>query len=43
MNQNVVLALLWLIFATSLIGGFAFFLGWLDDRAERRKARHAAE
>ena len=43
MTQNVIPALLWLAFATGLIAGFAFLLGWLDDRAERRKARHAAE
>jgi TRAP-type mannitol/chloroaromatic compound transport system permease small subunit len=43
MSGNAILALLWLVFATGLIAGFAFFLGWLDDRAERRKAHHAAE
>jgi hypothetical protein len=43
MSQNEILALLWLVFATGLIGGFAFLLGWFEDRAERRKARHAAE
>jgi hypothetical protein len=42
-NEIVALALGWLVFATGLIAGFAFFLGWLEDRAERRKARHAAE
>jgi len=43
MSQNEILALLWLVFATGLIAGFALFVGWLEDRAERRKARHAAE
>ena len=43
MSQNEIFALLWLVFATSLIAAFAFSLGWLEDRTERRKARHAAE
>lgn len=43
MSQNEVLALLWLVFATGLIAGFAFFIGWLDDRAESRRVHHAAE
>ena len=42
-NETLALALGWLVFATSLIGGFAFFVGWLEDRAERRKLGHAAE
>jgi hypothetical protein len=42
-NEIVALGLGWLVFATGLIAGFAFFLGWLEDRAEKRKARHAAE
>lgn len=43
MSQNEILALAWLVFAGGLIGGFAYLLGWLDDRAERRRAHHAAE
>lgn len=43
MSENAILALLWLAFATGLIAAFGVFLGWVDDRAERRKARHAAE
>ena len=43
MSENAILALLWLVFATGLIAGFALFLGWLDDRALRRKAHRAAE
>ncbi|MGH6727088.1 MAG: hypothetical protein ACREB8_11160 [Pseudolabrys sp.] len=43
MSQNAILALLWLAFATGLIAGFGLFLGWLDDRAQRHRAHHAAE
>jgi hypothetical protein len=30
-------------FSFCLIVGFGYFVGWLDDRAERRKAHRAAE
>ena len=43
MSENEILALLWLVFATGLIAGFALFVGWLGDRAERRREHHAAE
>lgn len=43
MSQNVILALGWLPFSGALIGGFACLIGWVDDRAERRRAHHAAE
>ena len=43
MSENEILALLWLVFATGLIAGFALFVGWLSDRAERRREHHAAE
>ncbi len=43
MSGNEIFALAWLIIASALIAGFAFFLGWLDDRAEKRRVHHAAE
>ncbi|MDP1604989.1 MAG: hypothetical protein Q8M03_17200 [Legionella sp.] len=43
MSQNVLLAIAWLAFSGVLIGGFAYLIGRFDDRAERRKAHHAAE
>ena len=43
MNENAILALLWLVFATGLIAGFILFVGWLSDRALRRRTHHAAE
>ncbi|HEX3948228.1 MAG TPA: hypothetical protein VHW95_00090 [Steroidobacteraceae bacterium] len=42
-NEVVALALGWLVFSTGLIAAFALAVGWLEDRAERRKAHHAAE
>lgn len=38
-----VVALVWIPVAVAIVIGFAFFLGWLEDRAEMRKARHATE
>jgi nitrate reductase NapE component len=43
MNTFAFLAIAWIPVAVAIVIGFAFFLGWLDDRAERRKAHHAAE
>jgi hypothetical protein len=43
MSQNEILALLWLVFSAGMIAGFAMLIGRFEDRAERRKARHAAE
>lgn len=43
MSQNVILALAWLAFSAGLIAGFVMLLGRIGDRAERRKAHHAAE
>jgi len=43
MSAFQILALAWVPVAVATIVGFAFFFGWLDDRAERRKARPAAE
>ena len=43
MSENEIFALAWLVVASALIAGFGFFFGWLDDRAEKRSARHAAE
>ncbi len=43
MSTFAILAIAWIPAAVAIIIGFAFFLGWLDDRAEARKARHAAE
>ena len=43
MSTFAILAIAWIPVAVAIIIGFAFFLGWLDDRAEARKARHAAE
>jgi hypothetical protein len=43
MSTFAVLAIAWIPVAVSIVIGFGFFLGWLDDRAEKRSARHAAE
>jgi len=43
MSENEIFALAWLVIASALIAGVGFFLGWLDDRAEKRRAHHAAE
>lgn len=43
MNTFAIVAIAWIPVAVAIVIGFGFFLGWLDDRAERRKARHAAE
>jgi hypothetical protein len=43
MSTFAILAIGWIPIAIAIVIGFAFFLGWLEDRAERRKAHHAAE
>jgi hypothetical protein len=43
MSWFEIFALAWPAVVAALVIGFAFFLGWLDDRAERRKAHRAAE
>jgi len=43
MSTFEVVAIAWIPVAVAIVLGFAFFLGWLEDRAEARKARHAAE
>ena len=43
MSTFAILAIAWIPVAAGLCIAFAFFLGWLEDRAEARKAHHAAE
>ena len=43
MSSFEILALVWIPVAVTIIIGFAFFLGWLEDRAEKRDARRAVE
>jgi hypothetical protein len=43
MSLQAILALAWLFGGLSLTIAFGYFLAWLDDRAERRKAQRAAE
>ena len=43
MTAFEIFAIAWIPVAVAIVIGFAFFLGWLDDRAEKRSARHAAE
>jgi hypothetical protein len=43
MSTFAIIAIAWIPTAVAIVIGFGFFLGWLDDRAERRKAHHAAE
>jgi hypothetical protein len=33
------LALAWIPVAVAIVIGFAFLLGWVEERAEQRKAR----
>jgi hypothetical protein len=40
--QFGIFAMVWPLIVAALAAGFAFFLGWLEDRAERRR-EHAAE
>jgi hypothetical protein len=43
MSTFEIVAIAWIPVAVAIIIGFVFLLGWLEDRAEARKARHAAE
>ena len=43
MSTFAVLAIAWIAVAVAIVIGFGFFLGWLDDRAEKRSSRHVAE
>jgi hypothetical protein len=43
MTTFEILALAWIPVAVAIVIGFAFLLSWLEDRAESRRARHAAE
>ena len=43
MNTFAIVALAWIPVAAGLVVGFAFFLGWLEDRSERRRTGRAAE
>ena len=43
MNTFAILAIAWIPVAAGLCVGFAFLFGWLEDRAQKQKAHHAAE
>lgn len=43
MTAFEIFAVAWIPVAVAIVIGFAFSLGWLEDRAERRKAHRAAE
>ena len=43
MTAFEIFAVAWIPIAVAIVIGFVFSLGWLEDRAERRRARHAAE
>ena len=43
MSTFAILAIAWIPVAVAIIIGFAFFLAWLDERAEARSAHRAAE
>jgi hypothetical protein len=43
MNTYDILALAWIPVAVAIVIGFAFSLGWVEDRVERRKSQRAAE
>jgi hypothetical protein len=42
MSRFEIFVVVWPIIVAALSAGFAFLLGWLEDRAERRRG-HAAE
>lgn len=39
MSKFEIFALVWPAFVVAAVIGFGYFLAWLDDRAERRRAR----
>lgn len=39
MTTPEILSIVWIGGVAALVVGFAFFVTWLDDRAERRKAQ----
>jgi hypothetical protein len=39
MSTFGILAILWIPVSVAIVAAFAFFLGWLDDRAIERKLR----
>ena len=43
MSAFAVLVIAWIPVAVAIVIGVGFFVGWMDDRAERRRAHHAAE
>lgn len=43
MSTFEIVAIAWIPLAVAIVLGVGFSLGWLEDRAEARKARHAAE
>ena len=43
MSDFAILAIAWIPISVALVIGFAFSLGWLEDRAARRNARYPAE
>ncbi len=43
MNTYDILALAWIPVSVALVIAFAFSLGWIEDRVERRKSQRAAE
>jgi len=43
MSNFAIFAIAWIPFSVAIVIGFGFSLGWLEDRAERRKVGHAAE
>jgi hypothetical protein len=43
MTAFEIFAVVWIPVAVAIVIGVAFFLGWLEDRTEKRKAHRAAE
>ncbi len=41
MSRFEIFAVAWPAIVAALAAGFAFFLGWLEDRTERRRQRAA--
>jgi hypothetical protein len=42
MSRFEVFAVVWPMVVAALVAGFAFLLGWLEDRTERRTRRQPA-